>query len=91
MKMGSISYFCAVVCFGLQLIHCDQTFEEAAFQETHGCFSVKASIWIGQDQFKGHGKASHVHWEGPTGPPAGVEANHLKGSMKVKLRLGYQL
>lgn len=79
MNLCSVSYLSAVVCFGLQLVHCDQTLKQAAFQETHGCFSIKASIRIGQDQLKGHSEAGHVHRKRTIGPPAGVEANHLKG------------
>lgn len=73
------SYFRAVVRFGLQFVHGNQSLKEAALQEAHWRVSVKTGLWIGQDQFEGHSEAGHVHREGTTGTPAGVEAHHLRG------------
>ena len=73
------SYLRAVVRFGLQFIHGNQSLKKAAFKEAHWCLSIETSLWIGQDQFEGHSKSGHVHGEGATGTPAGVEANHLSG------------
>lgn len=72
------SYFGTVVRFGLQFIHGCQSLKKAALQEAHWCLPVKTSLWIGQHQSKGNGETCHVHWEGPTGAPASVEANHLQ-------------
>lgn len=77
----SNSYFRTVVRFGLQFVHGNQSLKEAAFQEAHWCISIKTSLWIGQDQFEGHSEAGHVHREGATGTPAGMEANHLRRNM----------
>lgn len=76
------TYFSAVVCFGLQFIHGNQSLKKAAFQQAHWCLSVKACLRIGQDQFKGNGEASHVDRKGPTGTPAGMEANDLKQTIE---------
>lgn len=72
-----ITHFRAVVCFGFQFAHGDQSFQEAAFQKAHRSLAVETSVRIGQDQFEGNGEARHVHGEGPAGTPAGVEADHL--------------
>lgn len=73
------AYFWAVVCFRFQFIHGNQSFQEAAFQKAHRSRAIETSVRIGQDEFERNGEASHVHGEGPTGTPAGVEAHHLGG------------
>lgn len=73
------THFRAVVCFRFQFIHGNQSFQKAAFQKAHRSLAIKTSVRIGQDEFEGNGEAGHVHREGPSGTPAGVEADHLGG------------
>lgn len=89
LKSVKSTHFRAVVCFGFQFAHGNQSFQEAAFQKAHRSLAVKTSVRIGQDQFEGNGEARHVHGEGPAGTPAGVEADHLgrlfvQGSKQLK-------
>lgn len=79
------THFRAVVCFGLQFIHGNQSFKEAAFQKAHRSLAIKTGVRIGQDDFEGNGEAGHVHREGTTGAPASVKSDHLGGL----LRTGY--